>query len=150
MGETIKARGTRAAVWPDTAGFITTSGSIRRWATARQRRSPRAETEACNGLGHSIQLMPLNLTYFAPKMVLTMGSTSLCQRFEEIAVCLTELLYLDGRLCGLYPKDIGGDTGLSALCAILSSLLKIPQGWNIIPIDRINLCDLSGKPSPYH
>jgi hypothetical protein len=68
------------------------------------------------------------------------------KRFEEIAVCLAELLHLDGCLRSLYPKDIGGDTVLLALCAILRSLLTIPERSDIIPTDRLDLGDLSVNP----
>ena len=59
------------------------------------------------------------------------------QRFDEIAVCLAEVLHLDSCLRRLHPQGIGRDTVLLTLCPMLGSLLKMSQGSNIIPIDCV-------------
>ena len=68
------------------------------------------------------------------------------QCFDEIAVCLAEVLQFDGCLHRLPPQGIGRDTILLALCPTLGSVLKMSQGSDIIPIDRVYLSDLSVNP----
>jgi hypothetical protein len=113
MCETTRARGTRANIWPDTLCFITTSGSIRRWAIARRQRCTWGEPSAILmvdiWLGRAQVAKSLSpLTYVAPKMVLTMGSTSfLPQLISLVSGLITALVgYALLRSAGTARREI--------------------------------------------